>query len=259
MKFIVKLILIILLIPIGLVVVLASTIKFQLLETKFWDRTFTKDNVYVNLSNDVKTYAESQTEKAGGKTNDLKILTDIITPQIIKDFAVHNLDNSLAFANGKRKELIVYIPINQIPKEFAPKSSALNTEEIPLNVLLSKFNVTIGGDLPISQIAYLGLSINNLLIGSTSIAVLFIFLLFLLTKNRGRFASIGVSFILIGLVTLFVAKILSFIYVDKVILRVVIPPILSEISKTWFVVSMVLLGFGIISCFIKKPDAKRQI
>lgn len=108
MKSIAKLILIILLVPISLVAVIASTVKFQLLEPKFWQDVFKSNNVYINLSKDLKVYTEDQIIKGGGKKSDLESLTNVITPDIIEDFTVRNLDNFLGFANGKKKELLVY-------------------------------------------------------------------------------------------------------------------------------------------------------
>ena len=260
MKFLVKLILIILLIPIGIITIIASTAKFDLLNPTFWQNAFKKNNVYVNLSVDIKNFVEDHSARGGGKISDLKSLTDIITPAIIEDFTVHNLDNFIGFANGNKKELLVYIPINKIPKEFAPKSEVLNNEEIPLGVLLSKFNVTTGQDLPISQIAFLGLSINYILIGSVALSVIFILLLFLLTKEGGRFISIAIYLFLTGILTLLLSKILiSIRHGSPIILKTVIPPILTEISKTWSVVGIVLICIGIICCFLKKPNETRQI
>src|SRR6187401_1056903 len=112
MKFFVKLLLIILFIPVAIVFIFSLTTKFQLLNSSFWKNNFKNNNVYANLSTDLKTYANNQVVKGGGKTSDLRIITDVITPTIIEDFIGRNLDNFLSFANGKRKDLIVYIPIN---------------------------------------------------------------------------------------------------------------------------------------------------
>ena len=269
MKFFVKLLLVILFVPVSLVVILSSTIKFQFLNPNFWKNDFKNNNVYTDLSKVLKTYAENQTVKGGGKTIDLKVITDVITPNLIEDFIVHNIDNILGFVNGTKKELLAYIPINKIPKEFAPKSVGLNTEELPLTSLLSKFNIDVSA-IPISQIAYFGTSVNYLLIGSMSILIILLVLMFLLTKSGDRFIAIGLSFVLTGIAVLSSVKILNLIalsinknYInvirlDEMILAILTPSILGEISKTWSWITMALLVVGIALFFLKKPLVKNS-
>ncbi|HET7099471.1 MAG TPA: hypothetical protein VFI61_04545, partial [Patescibacteria group bacterium] len=182
MKFLGKSILVFLLVPIIVLFVLSLTIKFELLQANFWKNTLKKNNVYANLSVKLKSLAENQSKKGGGKATDLSTITDIITPNIVEDFITRNLDNFFSFANGKQKILMVYLPINKIPKEFAPKSVGLNSEELPLTSLLSKFNIMVGQDLPISQIAYAGVASSYLFFGLLALSILLIYLLFIFTE-----------------------------------------------------------------------------
>src|SRR3989344_7248141 len=121
MKFVTKLFLIILFIPLCLAAVLVATVKFQFLDTNFWKTNFKNNNVYTNLSVVLKTVAENQTEKGGGDKNNIEMLTNIVTPEILQDFITRNLGNVLGFANGKREKLLIYIP----------KIANLNSEELP--------------------------------------------------------------------------------------------------------------------------------
>lgn len=266
MKLVAKLFLIILFVPLSLAVILIATIKLQLLDSSFWKETLKNNNVYTNLSVILKTRIDTQTEKGGGKKSDLAVLTDIITPDIVEDFISRNLDNFLGFANGKRKELLVYLPINKIPKELAPTSIGLSAEELPLTALLSKFNITIGEDLPISQIAYTGMAANYLLVGLSALSLLCLFLLFVLTDKEKKFVTPSIALTLSGLLLL--ATVL-FGYIiresmltdwvkgtepSQIILATFAPYILEEILRIWAIVGVTLLIIGIILSFLKKPS-----
>jgi len=256
MKFFAKIILVLILIPSIIIVLFSATIKFQLFDPNFWKDDFKNNNVYFNLSNDLKTYTEDQNIKGGAKTGDLKVITDVITPTILEDFISHNIDNSLAFINGGKKELLVYLPVGKIPKELAPKSVGLNTEEIPLAALMTKFNVD-ANTIPISQIAYFGTFVNYLLVGSAILTAMFLIFLFLLTENGDRFISIGLSFVLSGFVILSSSKIFNSVQITNKIAADILPSVLMQISKTWSLIGVITLVVGIIFLFLKKPSFKK--
>lgn len=142
----------------------------------------------------------------------------------------------------------------------------LSSEEIPLAALLSKFNMSVGENLPISQIAYLGTSINYLLIGSLSLFILFVLLLFLLTENGKRFISLGLPLLLIGLIFLFLFKtstiinlnlvkdVVSTTNMQQVLLRTIAPGIIESVSKTWLYIGIIFVILGILLLFFKKPS-----
>lgn len=245
MKVFTKLILIILFILLSLVTILVATIKFQFLDTNFWKSTFKSNNVYVNLSVVIKTAVGNQTEKGGGKKSDLKVLTDVITPEILEDVVSRNLDNILNFANGKRKELLVYIP----------KVIDFNSEELPLTALLSKFNIAVGKDLPLSQIVYLGLFTNYLFFGLLIICSIFIILLYKI-KALGWGLIFSGGFILLLSLAGFLVKDILF---NQIILTTFMPYILQEVLKIWTIVGIIMLILGTILFFVKKPNDSRQI
>jgi len=251
MKFFAKLILILIIVPISLIVLVSLTIRLQLLDPNFWKSDFKNNNIYVSLSNDLKVYAEDQNIKGGGKTSDLKVVTNIITPTIVEDFTTHNLDNSLGFINGTKKELLVYIPISKIPKELAPKSVGLNTEEIPLTALMTKFNID-ASTIPVSQIAYFGQSINYLLIISIIILLFCLLCLFLLIEKGDKLIAIGLPLILSGFVVLSFSRVFVSIQITNKILYDFLPSILLQISKVWSLVGILLLITGVVLLFIRK-------
>jgi hypothetical protein len=257
MKYLVKFVLVLLLIPTIIIFLVSSTFKFQILSPNYWKDALKRGRVYANLSKDIKTYTENQTIKGGGKISDLKDITDIITPAIVEDFVSHNLDNFLGFANGKKKEIIVYLPINKIPKEFTPKSVSLNTDSISLISLASKFNIDISA-VPISQIALLGMFTNLLFFGSLSIVIIFLMFLYKLSDDGKRFLSISIPFILTGFIFIVISKIVDLIKLDnRIVIRAIVPFVLHEISNTWFWVGCILVGFGIILLVVKKNESRQ--
>ncbi len=271
MKNLIKLLLTLIFIPVSILCLFSITAKFQLLNSNFWKNDFKNNNVYVKLSEVIKTAAENQTEKGGGKKGDFQSLTDIITPNLVEDFVSRNIDNFIGFANGKSKELLVYIPITKIPKEFSPKSVGLNSEEIPLTALLSKFNITVGQDLPISQIAYFGMAATYALAGLLSVLLICIFLLFLLTENGKRFVFPGLALFLSGVIILVVSifgyAIKTSMLTDwakgtepsQIILSTFAPYVLQEVLRTWAIVGFIMVILGIVLFFIKKQNGSRQI
>lgn len=228
MKFFVKLILSILLILTSVLILFASTIKFQFLQPNYWKDMFNKYNVYLNLSNDLKEDV---------------VLKEIVTPEIVKDLVIRNIDLTLGFANGQKKEFLVYIP----------KTKIHDSEELPLTALLTKYNIKVAEDLPISQIAFLGLVANYILIGLSSLFVILILLIYVLTDNNKRLVSIGIPIVFTGFLILVISKLFSFFNINKIIIRSLLPPLLVETSKAWSVIGIILLVTGILFFILKKP------
>lgn len=254
MKNLAKLFLIILFVPFCLATILIATIKFQILDGGFWKTTLKNNNVYTNLSVVLKTAAENQTEKGGGKKNDIGLLTDIVTPKILEDFISRNFDNIFGFANNKKKELLIYIP----------KVVNFNSEELPLVAFLSKFHMAVGQDLPISQIGYVGIATTYSFILLFTLSLLCFFLLFILTESGKKFIAPGLAFIFSGVIllatTVFGYVIRMSMLTDwikgkepsQILLSTFAPYILQEILKVWTIVGISLLILGIILVFIKK-------
>lgn len=264
MKNFLKTILVIIFIPVFTIAVVSSSVKFQLLSPEFWKNTLSENNVYKEMSLAIKGMVVSKTIKGGGNPQDIKMLTDIATPELIKDFTERNLTNILDYANGKRTDLIAYIPISKIPKNLAPKSVGLNSEELPLVALMSKFNIR-QDSLPLSQIAYFGRSVNYFLIFSSIVSLLIAISLFALTDRGKHFFSIGIMLLLSGALVILLDRVLNWINVSMTkniipdpnfgisMLKIIGPVILSEFLKPWSMIGAILVGIGIAILFIKKP------
>lgn len=269
MKNFVKTLLVIIFIPVFTIAVVSASIKFQLLSPQFWKISLSQHNVYYDLSQTVKTLADSTTTKGGGNPLDIKILTDIMTPELIQDFMERNITNILDYANGKRTDLIAYIPISKvpiskIPKNLAPKSVGLNSEELPLTSLMSKFNIS-QDSLPLSQIVIVGRTASNLLVATSILSVIILIALFVLSEKGSNFISIGLTFIFSGLVIEIIVRILNIISMNLIktppgdlnfgasILTIISPVVLAELLKLWGLIGAITIGFGIVILFLKKP------
>ncbi len=263
MKFTAKLFLVALIVPFLLLAIIAASIKFQLLNPKFWLSTFEKHNVYETTATALKEQAEGQVVKGGGNKNDTRILTDLITPENLKDFTEKNITNFLSYANGKSPELKVSLPVKKIPRGLLPKNFANLPEEITLSTLLSKFDIKAVTQGQIQQVSILGPGVTYFLIFDLILTGLFLFFLILLTDSGSRFLAPGISLVLTGLLAFFaglsayhpngvpVASSRSPSLAEILILNTV-PPIMKEVMTGWIIIGIALMVGGGVLLVLKK-------
>ncbi len=264
MKFFAKSVLFFLFIPVFLIGTLSAIVKYQILDPSFWQRSFDIGNVYSGLSQALKTYTVKQIIREGGNAVDARVLTDLITPDNIKDLIDGNLVNMLSFANGRAREIIVYIPISKLPKGFVSKDLGVN-EQTPLTTLISKFNIPINRN-QIQWISVIGKTSSFLLMSSVAILVICLCLFFGLTDAGKRITFAGVTLLLTGILSLLIwiltgsyvgsltANLQSPPALEKQIIAIVAQPVLTEVAKTWLLVGVAFIIIGIASLFIKKPE-----
>src|SRR4030043_2439922 len=75
MKFLIKLLLVILYVPVFLIFIFAVNLRFQLLTPSFWDKSFSSESTYSKLSVSINKNLESQTKAEGGTKGAVRILT----------------------------------------------------------------------------------------------------------------------------------------------------------------------------------------
>jgi hypothetical protein len=242
-----------------------ASLKFQLLNYNFWNTTFQKHNVYQNLATVSKDSFEHQITKEGGNKDDVRILTDLITPTNVKETVDKNLKNFLGFANGKESEVNVYLPIDKIPRDLLSKSIAGLKTEMTLQELLTKFNYQDREDLRFENIANSGQMALYLLIGVSLFILLILTLLFLLVESGERFLYMGVAFVLSGGLMFFVVSLVTSINtiisnelisspsIAAVIAGTMIPPVITEIAHLLQIIGFAMLPLGVVLFFIKKP------
>lgn len=265
MKAVAQVLLTILFVIVFFLGLVTASFKFQLLSYGFWSTTFQKHNVYQNLATVTKDSFEQQIIKEGGNKNDVRILTDLITPLNVKETVDRNLKNFLGFANKEKSQINVYLPIDKIPDNLLSKSIAGLKTEMTLQELLTKFNYQDWENLNLNNIANFGQITFYLFIGVVIFLLLILTLLILLVESGARFVSIGVTFVLSGGLTLLVVSLASGINtivsnelinntsIASVIAGTVIPPVITEIVYLWRIIGFVMLLLGVVLFFIKKP------
>ena len=109
MKILGQIFLFIFIIPVVLLGMVASTVKFDLLRPQFWENTYEEHGVYSSLTGVLKKSVIDQTVKEGGRVSDINSLTDLLTNSNIKIFFNKNLENTLNFLDGTRNRFFIYI------------------------------------------------------------------------------------------------------------------------------------------------------
>src|SRR3990167_9521662 len=258
--------LIIFFVLISFISLLTATFKFQLLDYNFWQRSFEKNNVYQNLAVVIKNSLESQIEKEGGSKNEVKVLTDLITTENLKDFIGKNIQNILSFVNGRTPQVIAYIPVSIIPKSLLPKNLIGIQSEIPLKDLLTKFNYQNYQSLPLQELGSLGRPATFVFMGLVSVLAVIFILLVLLVKESSRLTAPGIAVFSSGVLTLIISKIggslktlssdgLSNNYsLANILAGNLLPPLIKEFMKTWSIIVTVLVIIGVALFFVRKPS-----
>lgn len=249
-----------------LIGLLVFTLKFQLLQPKFWESALEKNNTYASLTTVLKKSIEEKTVKGGGSLSEIKLITDLATRENVGDFINRNLENVLNYANGKAGDLLVYIPISRTPKGFLPATFANLPEMMSLTALLTKLNVVGFTPEQIQYISLLGIGTTYLLILDLALAVIFLIFLLLLVKKGSRFIAPGLAFIFTGLIvvgvsvagmaikTQMVKDLVLRSSAAEVILWTVAPPVMSEILRVWIIAGIAAILAGIILFFVKRPQ-----
>lgn len=201
----------------------------------------------------------------GGKVGDIQILTDLITPENLQDLIGKNINNVLQFANGKAGELIVYVPVNKIPKQLLSKSFGDMKEQMKLTDLLTEFNVSGISPSQIQMISRVGAGAWLFLIVTCLVSILVLYLLYILVVSGKRLVAPGVSLILGGIVSSFVALSGTVIRINwakdlagrsnmgDAIIGIVAPPVIQGILSYWIIFSVISIALGMVLIFLRKP------
>jgi hypothetical protein len=270
MKNLAKSVLTLFFVLVSFIFVIFVTLRFQLLDSNFWKTTFRSNNTYSALVTIIQSDVVSQVVAQGGKKSDVKILTDLVTEDNLKNFIDKNIDNSLNFANGKTQEMLVYIPFGRVPKSLLPLSLSKINEEIRIQDLLTKMNITSVNNSQIQKIHSLGLIVNIILVFSIAILAVAIFFFYKLTESGKRFSTPGTALLLSGILIFVLSKLLGVMNTTlkfgisqgmnptRLVVATIASPVITEVSKIWLIESAILTGFGIILFFIRKQYTKSE-
>lgn len=237
----------------------SATSKFQLLVPRFWQKTLESQGIYPKVAAILKSDIETQIAKEGGSKSDIKVITDLITPENVGDFVSKNLEHILNYANAKARTLMVYIPIDKIPKGLIPKNIAGISEEMPLLTLLAKFNFKDITQDQIQWISIVGKTNDYLFILSISLCFITLVFLFLLVGQGKRLIGPGIAFLVSGLIALGLAFVSSRPHVGEGdivnnLIGVLAPPILAQISRIWMLAGIGAVVMGVILFLVKRPQ-----
>lgn len=264
MKMFLQILLLIIVVPAVLVGIISATFKYALLEPQFWETTYEKYDVYSGLTNILKKSIINQTISDGGRSTDVSSLTDLLTNSNIKVFFNKNLENILGYINGNTRQLLVYIPIDLVPSGLLPAKLSNLSQTMTINSFIEKLNIQQSVQNQINSLYNTGKWANYVLIGDIILLLIIIFAFYILVEKGSRMIIPGLAFILSGLLVI-VIYYLSHLIVGQVIstllnaspaealVGTLAPSIILSISRMWFLGGVILLIFGVIVMFLKKP------
>ncbi|MGA3291953.1 MAG: hypothetical protein ABSC49_02260 [Candidatus Microgenomates bacterium] len=270
MKIIAKIFLSLLFILFFIIFSLSLTFKFQFLNENFWLNTFGANGTYIKLSQVINDNLENQVVSQGGKASDVKVLTDLVTPMNLEDIVDKNIENFLGFVNGKNNQIMLYLPVSEVPSSLIPKSSEETGDEISLQEFLKEANINLISDSQIENIRVLSIATNIALFSSTVLLILILLALYKLTDQSKRFGFIGGTLLFSGILIFIGAEILVILRTSlanylpggadlaRAIVGVTIPPLLEEILRFWLVEAIIAFGIGILLFFVKKPYNRQK-
>jgi hypothetical protein len=245
--------------------IFAVNLRLQLLSPSFWQTNFNSTNTYSRLSLAISRNLESQTVAEGGKASDVKPLTDLASSENIKDFVGKNINNVLSYANGKSRELLVYVPISKIPKSLLSKNFSGLKEQMQLSELVKEFNVEGISLTQIQSVSRFGfIAWITFIITLLFLALLF-YCMYLLIDPGKQLVVQGLAFILSGTaIYLFscignaaqmgLANDLSnSSSLGNSIVRIIVPSVIQGFLSVWTLSAVLAIIFGIILLFFKKP------
>jgi hypothetical protein len=265
MKFIAKFILTVIFIPVFLAFLFAVNLRFQLLTPLYWEDIFSLSGTYSELSSSVSKSLVSQTVAQGGSAGDVKILTDLLSPENLKDVINTNIINVLQYANGKAKEITVYLPIEKIPVTLVPGNFTNISERMSLTDFLKEFNISGISASQIQSVSRLGLGSWIFLTSTVLVMFLLLYLLYLLVKSGKHLVAPGLALVISGITAFLIRGIIVVIENDWVkalvtsantgnlLIGIIVPPVIQGVLKIWSSFAAGAIVLGVILFFIKKP------
>jgi hypothetical protein len=266
-KFIAKVLLVILTIPIFIVLVLSVNIRFQFMSPVFWLGSFEKADVYSQISANIKSRLDSKVVADGGSISDIEVLSNLVSAASLKTFVEDNISSILTYANGHSKEIIVSMPLptKTLPVNLDFQEVGSLTEKLTLTEFVKEYNISGFNESDIARISKFGIWSWELLVLSFAVFVLVFVLMYLLVDSKKRMVVPGIALAISGLVAMaiyFMGELTSStLSVDFVgttnlgsaLLAILAPPLIQNTIHIWiwFGISSIVLGISLI--FIKKP------
>ena len=266
MKFVARALLIIVAFPIFILSVFSINIRFQFLSSGFWINTFEKGNIYSQISENVENRLISRVIAEGGGKSDVTLLSNLISPESLKDFFEKNIKNILLYANGKSAEIMVFtpVPLGKIPEGFDLNNLEDFSEEIPLTDFLKGFDISGIRESDIQAISNFGTWAWVLTAGSFSLLVLVLVLAYLATNPGKHLTTPGIALVLPGIFMLtayfagsFAGRVLTDDFrqsanIGTSLAAIIAPPVIQNVTQIWIWFGASALILGILLFFLKK-------
>lgn len=259
MKFIAKFLLTAIAVPVFIILVLSINIRFQFLSSKFWTDTLEKGNVYAKISSVISDNLESKVIAEGGGKSDVAVLTNLISPLNVKDFAQNNIQSVISYANGREPELAIYTP------SLKPSDKPVPLEKVSFAQFAKDYNVSGVTQKDLEVLAKFGFW-SWLLFGASIVLIILISVfLYLLAPHGKHLGGMGTVFVLSSVVMAgcyfflnYAAGLLTDNFAGSSNIAtafgaVIAPPVIGEIIKVWALFSVLTFVLGILLFFVKKP------
>ena len=267
MKFIANFFVTALFVPIFLLVVFFGSIKYQLLDYRFWQSKLTHP-VYTDMSKNIAKVVEIDSSRSKTVDPVLKVFSKLATPENLQDFIEKNLLSFLMFANAEKSEWQIYFPITKVPKGVLNINGVKIQEYVTASKLIQDFKINGISEKHLSKISKSGdLSVKYFVYGIFLLVVLLLISM-LLVEAGARFIATGFLFILSGL-TLYLLLIPVNVFIGSIktewvvsneplqlMLVPVLPQVLQSLTTTWTYVAILAVILGIVVSFLKKPQIK---
>ena len=267
MKFLAKTLLILISIPLIIICMLSVNIKFQFLSSGFWIKSFESGNVYSKVSSIVEDRLIERVEAEGGMKSDIKVLSDLISPQSLKTVFERNIESILLYANGKTPEMSVFVPLALSDALEGRDYYNLDnfSEKMTFAEFLEKFNIDSVKSSDIEVVSKFGTQSTILIITSFGILVLVFVLMYLATNSGKRFIAPAIALSLSGLVILGAS--FGTDYMNRMLVRdltdsanmgaslvaAFAPPVIQNLMDIWIWFGASALILGIAAFFVRKP------
>lgn len=266
MKMVGKSLLVILFIPLFIIFLAATSVRFQLLNQNFYIGSFEKHSVYQQTSDNLKNLIVESYGQEAVSSKQIKTYTDLLTPDTLKLFIEKNIQNIFNFLNYQTPELTVYIPIDKIPATLLPPNFVLKQDSVPLSTFMGYFGRPGATIDPIFlQRARLVMT-GSFVLWVVSLLLVIGVLIFQakLTEKDKRYVSPAVTLIIAGVVSLIAIVIINLlkstvaeewamsVEPSQILFGPIVFSLVSSILTLWTYMTIAAIFLGGAFLFFKK-------
>lgn len=265
-----KISLTLLFIPLFIIFLATTSIRFQLLNANFYISSLANGNVYQQTSDNLKSLIENNTQP-GTQNEEVNTYLSLITPDNLKEVTENNIKNLFEFLNGKSTELIVFLPLDKIPASVLPFGFLLKGNEIPLDTLLTYFGRPGATINPIVLQRAQLITTASLLLWFLSILLLLLIIYsqIKMTLRGKRLVAPGVSLLLSGLLSLIAVGVVNVMKFNitrdwatstepsQVLFGPIVGALVTPITTLWTYIGIATVFSGIVLFFFKKRTSSK--